>query len=227
VLPTSNRWGKTTVIPTRHYHKCIYKAGAEQRFLDDDGATDLARFLSTKYETVHTAGEWEQAALGWHEALKLHGQNEPLRAFVKGNPPRTLPPHIDFINGAKWMFRTLGPNASGVDGKSIYYLSIDEAGWLEKLLEMMNNVLRIRVADVQGIIDIVGTMKPGVSRDFYKIAVRAAAYTGETVVFGHAGVVEDEDDVRPAGSMDETVKKYLADFGIDITEYRDALGLNE
>jgi hypothetical protein len=118
------------------------------------------------------------------------------------------------------MFRTLGNNASGVDGKSIYYLSIDEAGWITGLDEMMRNVLRIRIADVRGIIDLVGTFKPGISRDFYKMCVRASAYTGVAIDFAHGS--DDESENTPT-SLDSSIEKYLRQFGIDLSEYKDAL----
>ncbi len=217
-LATSNRWGKTTLLCGRHLHRGMYKVGAEWRYMNEDGTMDLPIFTSLKYETVHTAGEWEQASFVWEDALKLLGESKRLAAFVK-EQPRSKPPHIKGINGWKWLFRTLGNNASGIDGKSIYYLSIDEAGWITGLDEMMRNVLRIRIADVRGIIDLVGTFKPGISRDFYKMCVRASAYTGVAIDFAHGS---DDDSEGTPQSLDSSIEKYLRQFGIDLTEYKDA-----
>jgi hypothetical protein len=116
------------------------------------------------------------------------------------------------------MFRTLGVNASNIDGKSIYLLSIDEAGWITSLDEMLRNVLRVRTADVRGVIDIVGTFKPGISRDFYKACVRASAYTGRKIDFSHGA-----DDEQDGGNLDAAIRKYLREFGINLDEYKDAL----
>lgn len=218
-LATANRWGKTTVLNTRHFHRGFYKVGAEWRYTDEDFNVDLDAFTSLKYETVHTAGEWEQAALVWEDAHKLIGENVRLQAFVT-EKPKSKPPFIRGINGWKWLFRTLGVNASNIDGKSIYYLSIDEAGWITNLEEMLRNVLRVRVADVRGIIDIVGTFKPGISRDFYKTCVRASAYTGRAIGFAHQG---EEEEVGAAVNLDAAISKYLAEFGLNLDEYRDAL----
>ncbi|MBA3405479.1 MAG: hypothetical protein H0U13_12475 [Gemmatimonadaceae bacterium] len=217
-LATSNRWGKTTLLCGRHLHRGMYKVGAEWRYMNEDGTMDLPIFTSLKYETVHTAGEWEQASFVWEDALKILGESKRLAAFVK-EFPRSKPPHIKGINGWKWLFRTLGNNASGIDGKSIYYLSIDEAGWITGLDEMMRNVLRIRIADVRGIIDLVGTFKPGISRDFYKMCVRASAYTGVAIDFAHGS---DDDSEGTPQSLDSSIEKYLRQFGIDLTEYKDA-----
>lgn len=218
-LATANRYGKTTLLCGRHFHRGFYKIGAEWRYMEPDGTVSMDVFTKLKYETVHTAGEWEQAAFVWEDALKVINENDRMRAFVQAMP-KSKPPYIQGINGWKWLFRTLGVNASNIDGKSIYLLSIDEAGWITALDEMMRNVLRVRVADVRGIIDIVGTFKPGISRDFYKICVRASIYTGKRIDFAHG------DDGEEAGStvgLDAAIHKYLEEFGINMDEYKDAL----
>jgi len=216
-LATSNRWGKTFVAPARHYHRCIYKIGAEPRYMDDDGKVDIKKFRRTKYQTVHTGGEWETAALVFEESHKLLNESQYLQAFVKA-APRSKPPHIDFTNGAKWKFRTLGHDASGIDGNSFYLISIDEAGWINDLDEKMRNVIRVRVADVRGVIDIVGTFKPGISKDFYKLCVRAAVHTGAELGFDHR-----EDTTESGGGLDSSIKRYLKDYGINLDEYAEAL----
>ena len=221
VLATANRYGKTTVQAGMHFHAGTYKTGAEFKYVMDDGSVNIDAFTSLKYETVHTAGEWEQAAFVWEDALKLIGESPRIAALVS-EFPRSKPPHIKGMNGWKWMFRTLGYNASNIDGKSIYLLSIDEAGWIENLDEMMRNVLRVRTADVYGRIVIVGTFKPGISRDFYKIAVRASAYTGRAIGFAHQTDDAEEGAVAVA-DLDSAIKKYLREFGINLDEYKDAL----
>lgn len=214
VLACSNRWGKTTLLPHIHFHSCFYKAGAEARFLTPDGDLDPKKFITTKYETVHTASEWELASLTWDEALKMVNESPNLQPFIKDSP-RSIPPHIDFINGARWKFRTLGHNAQGVDGKSIHVLTVDEAGWIPNLQEMIDNVLRVRIADVRGRIVIVGTFKPGVSRDFYKIAARASSQTGAAISFDHKD--ETETEIR-IGGLPTAILKYLEDFGVNLQE---------
>jgi len=213
-LACSNRYGKTTLLAGRHFHSNVFKIGAEPRYVDDAGSIDLDKFIRLPYQTVHAAGLWEQASDPWEDALRLIDENGRLAAFVK-DAPRSKPPHIDFIHGARWRFRTLGDDGSGVDGKSFYLISIDEAGWLARLEEMMNNVLRIRVGDVRGRIDIVGTFKPGVSKDFFKICVRAAAKTGASLGFDHRG---DSTGDEEAGSLDAAIRKYARELGFDLDE---------
>jgi hypothetical protein len=219
VLATANRYGKTTLLSHRHFHSCIYKIGGEPKYLDAEGAMDVDKLVRLRYNTVHTAGGWETTALVWDEAHKIMGESRMLDAFIK-DKPKSKPPHIEFIHGARWKFRTLGHNAEGVDGNSFYLISIDEAGWIENLETMMQNVLRVRVADVQGMIDIVGTFKPGVSKDFYKFAVRASAHTGKGLGFDHRDQAEDE---TQAQDLDGSIRRYLRDYGIELDEFKEAI----
>ena len=184
VLTTGNRYGKTSTVTIKHLHRNVLKKGAEPRYVFD-GELDPRAFYTTKYRTIHTAGLWDTAKLVWEDALQMNNDSPRLRQLIEQPPPRTLPPEIRFFNGSKWLFRTLGDHGENIDGNSFYYISVDEAGWIRNLEEIMGNVLEVRVADVRGIVDLVGTMKPGLSKDFYAFARRAAIATGKKINFDH------------------------------------------
>lgn len=224
VLACANRWGKTTLLSGRHFRRNIYKIGGEPKYHVLNPASglyefDFKKFSRLRYNTIHAAGDWDTAKLVWDEAHKLRDENPRLKAFVP-EAPKSLPPHMDFLHGARWKFRTLGDNASGIDGNSFYLVSVDEAGWIKGLEQMHNNVIRVRVADVRGIVDYVGTFKPGVSKDFYKFAVRASARTGAGIAFDHRGETDDDSE---GGTLDAAIRRYLSEFGIDLDEYEDAM----
>ena len=206
-LASSNRWGKTTLLSHVHYHSAMYKIGGESRYLNDDGTVDMEKFVKLRYRTLHTAGEWEQAALTWDECHKLANENPILNSMITGRP-RSKPPHIELFNGARIKFRTLGFDAQGIDGDSYYVISIDEAGWIPDLQEKLDNVIRVRVADVRGRIYIVGTFKPGTSRDFFAICARAAAAMGAGLTFDH----RQADDEGGALDLDATIRSYLREY---------------
>ena len=212
-LACANRYGKTTLLAGVHFHACIFKTGGERRFLSPEGVFDVDQFLKLRYTTVHAAGELDQTKEVLLDAWKLKNESPRLDAFIEA-APKSMPYEIRFINGSRWLLRTLGDNASGVDGKSFYVLSIDEAGWEQKLQEMMDNVLLIRVADVRGRIIIVGTFKPGMSADFFKICVKAAAATGVALGFDHRSLSEGE--ANDDGSIDGAIWKYAAECGFDL-----------
>lgn len=218
-LATANRYGKTTLLTHRHVHKNIYKIGGEPKYVID-GQMDAGLYARLKYRTIHAAALWETAALVWDDFHKVWKESPRLQAFVR-DAPRSKPPHVDFIHGSRWKFRTLGNNAEGIDGDSFYHISIDEAGWIVPLEEMMRNVLRVRVADVQGTIDIVGTFKPGISKDFYKFCVRASAHTGRGLGFDHRDQADQDGQTE---SLDASIRRYLREYGIDLDEFADALG---
>lgn len=220
-LATANRYGKTTLLSHLHNHANIFKTGGEPRYMTEN-SFDMAAFLTLRYQTVHTAFGWETTALVWDEQHKLLKECPKLAFFVpQGGAPRSLPPHVDYINGSRWKFRTLGHDASGIDGNSFYLISLDEAGWVPDLEQMMSNVIRVRVADVRGRIVICGTFKPGVSKDFYKICVRASAATGFKLGFDHGADADDEN--QESGGLDGSIRKYLKEYGINLDEYADSM----
>jgi hypothetical protein len=210
-LATSNRWGKTVVLGNVHSHGCVYKTGGEPRYLDSVGNLDFEAFSKLKYHTIHTADLSETALLVWDEMHKIYNESAKFRALIT-DAPRSKPPHLDFLTGSRWKFRTLGDDASGIDGNSFYKVSIDEAGWVAKLQEKLDNVVRIRIADVRGEIHLVGTMKPGISQDFYKLCVRAAARTGVAVTMDHRSEDEDALDPNRRADLDGAILKYVHEW---------------
>lgn len=207
-LATANRWGKTVILSHVHFHSCTYKIGGEPKYLSAAGSIEQDKFLKLKYQTIHCADDLETTLLVWDEATKILGESPKMAALVS-DAPRSKPPHIDFIHGARWKFRTLGHDASGIDGNSFYVISIDEAGWIGDLEVKMANVIRVRVADVRGRIYIVGTFKPGISRDFYKVCVRASAHTGTGIGFDHRTDEQHEGVERV--DLDASISRYLRD----------------
>lgn len=219
VLASSNRWGKTTLLPAIHYHAHVYKTDAEPFYTDEDNKVDPALFLKCRYRTAHVSYTWDLAKLCWDEALMLHKSSRYLQAFVKA-APLSHPVDIQFASDGVWKFRTLGHDASGIDGDSYYKITIDEAGWIPNLEEMRRNVILVRIADVRGQIFYAGTFKPGCSRDFFQLGQRAASSTGIGISFEHRDDLEEEIVV---GGLHPTIQRYLREFGVDLSEYVDAV----
>lgn len=208
-LACANRYGKTTSMLTLHTHAQIYKTGGEPSYVDPvTGVVDEKKFLQLRYETAHTSKDSEEAYAVRDDFIRVKSEQPALDAFVKA-APESKPYNVDFITGGRWKFRTLGHDASGIDGRSFYLVSVDEAGWIDDLEEKMSNVIRVRVADVRGRIVIVGTFKPGVSRDFYKICVRASSYCGAQIGFAHSA---GEDGEELDESLDASIRKYLREY---------------
>lgn len=220
VLCTGNRWGKTSVLTVMNCHACVYKIGGEPRYTREDGSIDLAQLAQLRYETAHLAPSTELSELVWRDFNAMRRGSPDLDAWVAA-APRSKPPNIEFITGARWRIRTVGDDASGVDGSSFYLVTLDEAGWLGGLETMMDNVLRVRVADVRGRIILAGTMKPGgISAGFYKYALQAGAATGSSISIEHRNVAKARNEKHP---VDPSIYRYAQENGLDLDELLDAL----
>ena len=216
LLLTGNRWGKTSVCTIRHCHALFYKIGAEHRYTGPDGELDPLAMFRLRYRTIHCAGLYETAEMVWDDFCALVRDNPRLGAWVKQPIPRTKPATVEFINGARWLFRTLGDHGEGIDGNSFYLITIDEAGWEPRLAKIVDNVARIRVADVGGRLDLVGTAKPGLSQEFFEIALRAQAYLGDTRALDHVPESRGPAVLSQGVHIDPAVHGYALDAGVDL-----------
>ena len=137
-----NRWGKSTVIAMKHIWKCWAKVGGSS---------------NGRYESISVAHSADQAQLVFDESKMLLQANPLMAPFVKAY--RSSPfPHIIFTNGSVMHCRSAHDGGKYIDGHAYRYLSIDEAGWIENLKDLMTNVIVMRLAG-GGEIDLIGTPK--------------------------------------------------------------------
>jgi hypothetical protein len=142
-LVPANRWGKSTVIAMKQIWKCWGRIGANP--------------FEKKYETISVAMSADQAMIVFDEARTLLRGSPLMAPFVKSY--RETPfPHIVFTNGSVRHCRSAHDGGKYIDGHAYRYLSIDEAGWITDLKNLMNNVIVMRLAG-GGEIDLVGTPK--------------------------------------------------------------------
>jgi len=147
-LVPGNRWGKTYVIAMKHIHQNVFKRGLP--------AMDASRWLTEPYQTVSTAPSFDQAGLVYKAARQLLAteQMKPLVRKYRATPF----PSIEFWNGSVMHVRSLHDDARYVDGHGYRYLSVDEAGWIQNLRQLVDSVLLMRLAGGGGI-DFIGTPK--------------------------------------------------------------------
>lgn len=161
VLLPGNRWGKSTVIAQRHLHKLFFKLGVP--------FDDPVRWMDAEYETISLGHSADQAQIVFNMALKM-SMNRVFRPFVKAT--RSTPfPEITLFNGAKLNCRSAADNGKYIDGHAYRHVSIDEAGWIDDLKDLMNGVIIMRLAG-GGLIDLIGTPK-GIGSGLYWYANRA------------------------------------------------------
>ena len=148
VLVPGNRWGKSTVIAMRHIWHCMFKVGGKP--------SGKHTWATMPYETISAAYSADQAMIVYGEALRLL-KHPAIAPFV--TRVRTTPfPSIRFYNGAVFHCRSAHDGGKYLDGHAYRYVSIDEAGWIEDLKQLMNQVILMRLAG-GGMVDLIGTPK--------------------------------------------------------------------
>jgi hypothetical protein len=148
VLVPGNRWGKSTVIAMKHIHRCIFKVGLPKMSPEE--------WLRAQYETISVAHSADQAEIVFREARKLLS-HPVMKPFVTSY--RTTPfPTIRFFNGAVMHCRSGHDDGRYIDGHAYRYISIDEAGWIDNLKNLVNGVILLRMAG-GGDLDLIGTPK--------------------------------------------------------------------
>lgn len=148
VLVPGNRFGKSTVIAMRHIWHCMFKIGATP--------TRGQNWRTMQYETISVAHSADQAEIVYRMAERLisHPAIAPFIARTYTTPF----PRIVFRNGAVMHCRSAHDDGKYIDGHAYRFLSIDEAGWIKNLKQLMNGVILLRLAG-GGMVDLIGTPK--------------------------------------------------------------------
>lgn len=148
VLVPGNRWGKSTVIAMRHIWHCMSKHGAQP--------TGKQNWWTMPYETISAAHSADQAEIVFSMARRLL-EHPAIKPFVK-RIYSTPFPRIVFYNGAVFHCRSAHDGGKYLDGHAYRFVSIDEAGYIQDLKDLMNGVIIMRLAG-GGMVDLIGTPK--------------------------------------------------------------------
>ena len=148
VLVPGNRFGKSTVIAMRHIWHCFGKVGAKP------GPKET--WMTMPYETISVAHSADQAEIVFNMAKRMLS-HPAIKPFVK-RIYATPFPRIVFYNNAVMHCRSAHDGGKYIDGHAYRFISIDEAGYIENLKELMTSVIVMRLAG-GGLIDLIGTPK--------------------------------------------------------------------
>lgn len=148
VLVPGNRFGKSTVIAMRHIWHCFGKVGAKP------GPKET--WMSMPYETISVAHSADQAEIVFNMAKRMLS-HPAIKPFVK-RIYSTPFPRIVFYNNAVMHCRSAHDGGKYIDGHAYRFISIDEAGYIDNLKELMTSVIIMRLAG-GGVIDLIGTPK--------------------------------------------------------------------
>jgi hypothetical protein len=165
-LATSNRWGKTFSVGVKLLHHAFYQIRPEKYVYDK-----LGRFRP--YRAINIALSLDQAMIAWTEASRL-AQNAPrFRPFFVKQVGAPFPA-IEISNRGKGSDRTISEvwarstakRAKFLLGKNFNFLNYDEAAFDVDGEIILDQVLRMRMADEAGNIDF--TSSPNGKNWFYK-----------------------------------------------------------
>lgn len=148
ILVPGNRFGKSTVIAMRHIWHCFGKVGAKP------GPKET--WMTMPYETISVAHSADQAEIVFNMAKRML-KHPAIKPFVK-RIYSTPFPRIVFYNGAVMHCRSAHDGGKYIDGHAYRFISIDEAGYIDNLKELMTSVIIMRLAG-GGLIDLIGTPK--------------------------------------------------------------------
>lgn len=149
VLVPGNRWGKSFVTAARHAHFAFTKRGLS-------GVRDLQDWMEAPYQTISAGMSADQANIVFR-AIERMFRSPQMAPFVKRF--RTTPfPHVVLYNNAIIHCRSAHDGGKYLDGSRYDLVSVDEAGYIPDLKQLMNSVILMRAAG-GGIVDLVGTPK--------------------------------------------------------------------
>lgn len=148
VLVPGNRFGKSTVIAMRHIWHCFGKVGAKP--------SGKQTWMTMPYETISIAHSADQAEIVFNMAKRLLS-HPAIKPFVKRTYATPFP-RIVFYNGAVMHCRSAHDGGKYIDGHAYRFVSIDEAGYIEGLKNLMSSVILMRLAG-GGMVDLIGTPK--------------------------------------------------------------------
>lgn len=163
LLHTGNRWGKSLVQAIKILHRCIFKV------------RDIRYDKAKKYQAMNCSITLDQAKIIFNNVKRLIKGNKLMEMLV--NCYRYTPyPRIYFGNEAVFTARSTQRRGEYILGQDYDYVCFDEAAFEPEFEYVVNEVLLLRLADRNGMIDYVSTPKG--KNAFYQKAEELKNYPG-------------------------------------------------
>jgi len=153
LLATGNRWGKSYVQAIKLLHRALFKI----RPLKYDAAD--------RYTMVAASITQDQAGIIFNAALRIIRQNDLLSVLLK-SVKHTPYPEMAFGNGSVITARTTQNRGHYLLGNDYDFFSFDEAAFETDPEYLINDVIMMRLADRDGVLDLIST--PNGKNWFYR-----------------------------------------------------------
>lgn len=215
-LHSANRWGKTQIIAVRQLHRAFYQIRPAQYKYDS-----MKRLRP--YVGVNVSLSLDQAMIGWNYALAL-AQNAPrFREFIvrwQGTPfpcieIGNMGIDADKIHSEIWA-RSTSKGARFLLGKAFNFVSWDECAFQPDGSEILNGVIRMRLVDQAGDLEMYST--PNGKNWFYQECVAGRDY------FDEAGrLISDPNRYCQRGESFDNRNRKTGKLNIDEKSVREAM----
>jgi hypothetical protein len=152
-LVTGNRWGKSEIQAVKILHRAMFKI------------RPLANDSKAYYRCANVSITQDQAGIIFGKILGLLDRSQPLQVLEK-EIKQTPFPHVTFKNGAEIWARSSSNRGEHLLGHDFDYINFDEAAYEPYGEWVVDGVIKLRLADRQGMLDFSST--PNGLNWFYK-----------------------------------------------------------
>jgi hypothetical protein len=167
LLCTGNRWGKSLVQAMKIIHRCIFRI----RKLKYDS--------SGRYTAVNASITMDQAKIIFHSVLRLMAGKSLMELMV--DRVRWTPyPQLYFSNGAVFTARSTQNRGEHLLGNDYDFFNFDEAAFELHPEYVLDEVVAMRLADREGMLDLTSTPKG--KNWFYRRAMELSKRPGTCYV---------------------------------------------
>lgn len=145
ILHTGNRWGKSTIQAVRLLHRALF------RFRPP-------RFHNLAYRACNVSITQDQANIVLSHLLRLIRGKRNIEPFVT-NVVFSPFPRITLGNGSEIWFRSTQRRGEYLLGQDYDFISFDEVAFEPEPEYVVDQVIRMRLADRDGMLDLISTPK--------------------------------------------------------------------
>lgn len=165
ILSTGNRWGKSDVAAAKRIWKMTYKKGWKK---PEQGKNyDPNKW----YYSINASITADQAQIIWNKAYAMLEQAPKLKWIIDDKKTKMTPfPTLIFHNKSQFQARSTQRNGIYLLGHDYDDFNFDEAAYQKNLSKLLDNVVRMRLADREGTLDLTST--PNLRNDYYHLFLR-------------------------------------------------------
>jgi hypothetical protein len=196
LLVTGNRYGKSHIAAAKRIWKMTYKIGWPQY--------DLKK----PYSSVNASITADQARIVWDKVMTILQQAPKLHWLIDEKKTKQTPfPTLVFRNNSQLQARSTQRNGIYLLGHDYDDFNFDEAAYQKGLMLLLDNVIRMRLADRNGDLDLTSTANK--RNDYYRLYLRGIEGTKEYDPFCYSQTGNSFDNPYVSHEALERISKHM------------------